>query len=417
MKTHNASAAPAVWSNADFRRLTAGQLVSQLGNQLQFLALPLIVLSISGSATQAGTVLGLGTATYLLTGLVAGALVDRWNRKRTMIWAEVGRALLTATIPLALYFHALTITQLYVVAVLTGVLTVLFQTANTTAIPNIVSEEQVPDALGATQAAGRALGIFGAPIAGLAYALGPVAPFLFNACSFLVSALSLRTIRASFQQTEAADLAATPRPDLLGDIREGLAWLQGQSVIRLLALVEAADALRYGVGYLLIIELARHTGADAVQIGLVFSGAAVGGLLGGVMAARVTRRWPLGQVAIVMLWVEALAFPLYAAAPSWLWLAAVALLESVIAPVYSVAIDTYRLAVTPDRLRGRVNSAIGTVLTGASAVGTILGGLLLTRLGAPTLTLVCAGWLAGLALLATASRGVRTARMPTPTLD
>ena len=154
-----------------------------------------------------------------------------------------------------------------------------------------------------------------------------------------------------------------------------------------------------------------------MQIGLVFSGAAVGGLAGGVAAARLMRRWPLGQVAIVMLWVEATAFPLYAVAPSWPWLAAVALLESVVAPVYSVAIDTYRMTLTPDRLRGRVNSAIGTLLTGASAVGTILGGLLLTRLGAPTLTLVCAGWLAGLALLATASRGVRTARMPTPTLD
>ncbi len=168
MKTHDTSTAPAVWSNADFRRLTAGQLVSQLGNQLQFLALPLVVLSTSGSATQASVILGLGTATSLLTGLVAGALVDRWDRNRTMIWTEIGRALLTATIPAALYWHALTLAHLYVVAVLTGVLTVLFQTANTTAIPNIIPEQQVPEALGATQAASRALGIFGAPIAGTA---------------------------------------------------------------------------------------------------------------------------------------------------------------------------------------------------------------------------------------------------------
>jgi len=417
LNTHTTSAALAVWSNADFRRLTAGQLVSQLGNQLHSLALPLLVLSISGSATQAGTVLGLGTATYLLTGLVAGALVDRWDRNRTMIWTEVGRALLTATIPLALHWQVLTLAHLYLVAVLTGVLTVLFQTASTTAIPNIVSPEQIPEALGATQAAGRALGILGAPVAGIAYALGPVVPFAFNACSFLVSALSLRAIRTAFQRTAPGAPPTTPRPDLLGDIREGLSWLRGQPVIRLLALVEAADGLRYGAGYLLIIELARQTGANAVQIGLVFSGAALGGLMGGVVAARLTRRWPLGQLAIVMVWVEALAFPLYAVAPSWPWLAAVALLESVIAPVYSVAIDTYRMTMTPDHLRGRVNSALGTLLTGASAVGTILGGLLLTRMGAHTLTFACAGWLVALAILTTASGAVRAATVPEPTRD
>ncbi len=413
MKPHRTAGAPSVWANADFRRLTSGQLISQLGNQLHSLALPLVTLSISGSTTQAGTVLGLGTATYLLMGLVAGGLVDRWDRRRTMIWTEVGRAALTATIPAALHWQVLTLAQLYVVALLTGILTVLFQTANTTAIPHLVPERQVPDALGATQAASRALGILGAPLAGIAYALGPVVPFAFNACSFLLSALSLHAIRRSFQQaTDGVEVTAL-RADLLADIREGLSWLRGQPLMRVLALVEAADGLRYGAGYLLIIELARHTGANAVQIGLVFSGAAVGGLLGGMVAPRVTRRWPLGRVAVTMLWVEALAFPLYAVAPSWAWLAAVALLESVIAPVYAVAIDTYRINVTPDRLRGRANSAVGTLVTGASAIGTILGGMLLTRLGAPTLTLVCAGWLVGLALLTTFSGPIRAAALPT----
>src|SRR5919199_3448671 len=105
-----------VWRNRDFRLLISGQLVSQLGNQLQFLALPLVVLSITGSATQAGLILGLSTATYLLVGLVAGALVDRWNRKRTMIWCELARAAITATIPVAFLWNAVTLAQLYVVA-------------------------------------------------------------------------------------------------------------------------------------------------------------------------------------------------------------------------------------------------------------------------------------------------------------
>jgi MFS family permease len=378
-----------IWRNGDFRLLLGGQLISQLGDSLQILALPLIVLSLTGSATQAGLVLGISTATYLLVGLVAGALVDRWNRKRTMIWCEVGRAVLTATVPLAMIFDALTMAQLYIVAA-----------------------HQLPDALGATHAAGSTLSIVGSSIAGAAYALGRAVPFVFNVVSFLVSAVTLRMIRTEFQQQPANE--ATPRGRRLAhEIREGLRWLWGQRVLRLLTIVEAADAMRFGAGYLLIIELARHVGAGPVQVGLVFTGAAIGGLAGGLLAGRIAGRFALGRVATVMLWVEAAAFPLYAVAPSWIWLAVVAFAESVITPIYSVAMDTYRLSITPDRMRGRVMSALQTLVTGGTAVGTMIGGVLLTWIGAPALALACAGWLLALAVLTTASRTLRNARAET----
>jgi MFS family permease len=394
-----------VWQNGSFRLLIGGQLVSQLGNQLQGLALPLIVLAITGSATQAGLLLGISTAAYLLVGLVAGALVDRWNRRRTMIRCELARAALTATVPIAVLGHALTMVQLYIVAVGAGVLTVLFHTANSTALPNIVRPEHLPDALGATRAAGSALGIAGAAVAGAAYGLGRAVPFAVNAISFLVSALTLSRIRAEFQETENPE-----RPSvrgLLGDIRQGLGWIWAQPVLRLLTVVEAADAVRYGAGYLIIIELARRVGADALQVGLVFSGAGIGGLLGGLAAGRIAGRFRLGRVAIGMLWVEAIAFPLYAVAPSWWWLAGVALLESVITPIYSVAMDTYRISITPDQVRGRVSGALGTLITGAMSIGTILGGLLLTSIGAPALALGCGVWLLALAALTTSSATIR----------
>jgi MFS family permease len=396
-----------VWTNRDFRLLISGQLVSQLGNQLQSLALPLVVLAITGSAIQAGLILGISTATYLLVGLVAGALVDRWNRKRTMIWCELGRAALTATVPVALLLDAVTMAQLYLVAVATGVLTVLFQTANSTALPNIVDEQDVPAALGATHAAGSALGIVGSAIAGAAYATGRAVPFAVNAVSFLASALTLHRIRAEFQ--EEAGPTRPSASELLRDIRQGLAWVWGQPVLRLLTVVEAADGLRYGAGYLIILELARRVGSDALHVGLVFAGAGLGGLAGGLVAGRIARRFRLGPVAITMLWVEALAFPLYAVAPSWEWLAGVAFLESVLTPIYSVAMSTYRIALTPDAIRGRVNGALGTLVTGAMSVGTVLGGLLLASIGAPALALGCGLWLLALAALTTSSGTVRRA--------
>ncbi|MDQ1598383.1 MAG: hypothetical protein QOI70_1807 [Microbacteriaceae bacterium] len=397
----------ALSSNIDFHLLVGGQLVSQVGNQLQSLALPLVVLSLTGSAVQAGAILAISTATYLLFGLVAGALVDRWDRKRTMIWCELGRAVLTASIPVAFLWNAVSIPQLYAVAIITGALGVLFQTANSTAMPHVVAPEQLPAALGISQAASSAVGIAGSALAGAAYAVGRFIPFLVNVISFLVSAATLSAIRPQFQGARI-DSARGPG-DLLREIREGLVWVWRQPVIRLLTIVEAADGLRYGAGYLLIIELARQVGADAVQIGFVFGGAGVGGLVGGLLAARVTKRYPLGRVAIVLLWAEAAAFPLYAVAPSWAWLALVALLESVLVPIYSVAMNNYRLRITPDRMRGRTNSAAVTLVTGAMSIGTIASGLLLEQIGATVLALACAGWLLVLALATTASRTIRTA--------
>jgi hypothetical protein len=171
-----------------------------------------------------------------------------------LVWCELGRAALTATVPIALLADALTMLQLTVVAVGTGVLTVLFQTANSTALPNIVRQDQLPDALGVTHAAGSGLGIVGSAIAGAAYGLGRAVPFAVNAVSFLVSALTLQRIRAEFQEDRGA--ARPSVRELLRDIRQGLAWVWGRPVLRLLTVVEAADGMRYGAGYLIIIELA-----------------------------------------------------------------------------------------------------------------------------------------------------------------
>jgi MFS family permease len=398
-----------LWRQHDFPLLLGGRLVSQLGDSLQFLALPLLVIALTGSSTQAGILLGSQTVVYLVFGLVAGALADRWDRKATMIWCEIGRAVVTASIPIAAAFGALGMPQLYAAAVLNGLLSTLFGAANSSALPNIVTTGELPRALGAAGAMSNALRIVGGSAAGIAFAVGRMFPFAFNAASFLASAASLRGIRADFQQVRAAG-TASPRV-LVSDIGRGLGWLWHKPVIRTLALIDAADSLRYGAGYLLIIMLARQLHANPTQVGLVFTGAGAGALLGSLLAPALTRRFRLGALSIAMLWVEALAFPFYAIAPVWWLLLVVAFVESVVSPVYTVVLDSYRLAVTPDALRGRVTSAIDALTTGGAAIGTMASGALIALLGAPTLTFVLAGWLTLLALLATLSATVRTARI------
>ncbi|MGW3044529.1 MFS transporter [Kitasatospora sp. NPDC001159] len=404
----NTSRSSGLLRNQDFSLLLSSQLISAIGDQAQFMALPLVVLALTGSATQAGFVLGLGTVSFLAFGLVAGALVDRWNRKVTMIWCEVGRTVLTSGVAVALWLDRLTMPQLCATAVLTGVLGTVFQVASTAALPNVVDARQLPTALGYQQSAGSAVSIFGAPLAGVLYAVGRVVPFAVNAVSFAVSAASLRLMRARFQ-AEPQDIR--PKDRLTTEILEGLRWLWREPVIRFLTLVAAADKVRYGAGYLLIITLAQQLGSSPLWIGVIFSGAAVGAMAGALVSDRATRRFPLGRIAVVMLWLEAVMFPLYALAPSPLLLAAVAAGESLVAPVYAVAMTTHQLSITPDELRGRAASAVTTLTTGALSIGALAGGALIGTLGAKPLVWLCGAWLFALALLTTANRAVRRAPM------
>jgi len=392
--------------NRDFSLLLSSQLISAIGDQAQFMALPLVVLALTGSATQAGFVLGLGTVSFLAFGLVAGALVDRWDRKTTMIWCEAGRTVLTAGVVVAAWLDRLTMPQLYATAVLAGILGTLFQVASTAALPNVVDAQQLSAALGYQQSAGSAVSILGAPLAGALYAVGRVMPFAVNAVSFAISAVSLRMMRAHFQ-TERQEIRARAR--ITTEIREGLGWLWREPVVRFLTLVSAADKVRYGAGYLLIITLAQQLGSSPLWIGVIFSGAAVGAMAGALVSNRATRRFPLGHIAVVMLWLEAVMFPLYALAPNPLLLAVVAAGESLVAPVYAVAMTTHQLSITPDELRGRVTSAVSTLTTGALSIGTLAGGALIGALGAKPLVWLCGAWLLALALLTTANRAVRQA--------
>jgi MFS family permease len=394
-----------VWRNRDFRLLLSGQVVSFVGDQAQFFALPLVVLAVSGSATQAGVVTSLGTASFLLFGLVGGALADRWPRKTTMIWCEAGRAVLIGTVALGLALDRLTLPHLYLVAALNGVLSTLFLSANSAALPNVVDRSQLSTALGYTETVNNTVRIFGAVAAGAMYSFSRVLPFALNAVSFLVSAASLRLIRRDFQQERRSGKP----PRLTAEIRLGLTWLWHQPVIRFLTLTSAADNLRYGAGYLVIVILAQQLGASSVEIGLIFSGAAVGALLGALVSDRIVKRYPLGKIAVTMLWVEALGFPLYAVAPNPTALGVVAAVESLVAPVYAVAMSTYRMAITPDELRGRVSSAKSTLTTGALSLGTLLSGMLITALGADRVVLLLSGWMVVLAVLTSANKAVRTA--------
>ena len=400
---------PSLWRNTDYLLLQGGQLVSYVGNQQQFIALPLLVLAITGSVVQAGLAVSLSTIAVLAVSPLAGALADRWNRKRTMLVCDAGRMLVTLTIPLAFWLGALSMPLIYLAVTLAGVLGTVFSAANTAALPNVVPAAQLPEALAQSQAASSGVRTFGALLGGTLYSIGSTVPFLVNAVSFGASVGSLGLLRSDLQhEREGAP------PPLLRSVAEGLRWLWDQPLLRFLTLVNGGDSLRYGAGYLVILVLAQQLHTSPRGIGAIFTGAAIGALLGNLVSGRVRARVRFGTLAIGMLWLEALMFPLYAVAPSALVMGLIAAAEEFVGPMYTVSITSYRLMATPDALRGRTSSTVQLVTQGAQSLGAILGGVLIESAGARWSAVILGGWLLLLAIATSLNRGVRAASLEMP---
>src|SRR5258708_3053415 len=408
-KSHDhTTTSPSLWRNHNYSLLQGGQIVSYVGNQQQFIALPLLILALTGSVLQVGIVMGLSTIAVIVVSPLAGALVDKWNRKRTMLLCDGGRLLLPLSIPLAFWFHVLTMLQIYVVVTIAGVLGTIFSVANTASLPNVVTQEQLPAALSQAQAAYSCVRAFGSLLGGALYSLGEVFPFLVNAISFGASVFSLGFIRGNFQSGQAG-----PRLPLHKSIAEGFAWLWKQPLLRFLTFVNGADSLRYGAGYLVILILAERLHTSPSGIGAIFTGAAVGALLGNLASNWARKRFPFGKIAISMLWLEALMFPLYAIAANAIVMCFIAAAEELVGPIYTVSLDTYRLMGTPDAMRGRVSSTVQLVMQGAQSVGALFGRLRIQGVGAKWSSLILGMWLLILAIATTLNRQVRRASLPT----
>jgi MFS family permease len=404
---HKSDALP-LWRNRNYLLLQGGQIVSYIGNQQQSFALPLLVLALTGSAVQAGIAVGLSAIATIVVSPLAGALVDRWDSKTTMLLCDAGRMLLVFTLPLAFWFHVLTMPQIYIVVTIAGALATIFSVANTAALPNVVTQDQLPAALAQSQAAFTGVRVFGSLIGGVLYSIGRILPFLVNGISFGASVLSLGIIRGSFQSSKEA-----PRQTLYAAIVEGFSWLWRQPLLRFLTIINGVDSLRYGAGFLVILIIARDLHTTPGGIGAIFTAAGVGALLGNIASNRVRKYFSFGKITISMLWLEALVFPLYAVAPDAIVMGCIAAAEEFLAPIYTVSLNSYRLIATPDAMRGRTSSTVQLVIQSAQSVGAIIGGVLVQEVGAKSSALILGGWLIILAIITTLNGRVRRASLQT----
>jgi MFS family permease len=396
---------PSLWRNRDFLLLWSGQAISTVGTQVSQLAFPLLVLFLTHSPVQAGLVGALRALPSVVLSLPAGALIDRWDRQRVMVLCDGGRALVLGSIPLAAVLGRVSLVQLDLVALLEGTLFVFFTVAEAASLPRVVTKEQLAHATAQNQAAEGMASLLGPAVSGALYELSRLLPFLADAGSYAVSAVSLLLIRTQFQGERAMG-----RRHLLAEVVDGLTWLWHQPLLFFMALLSGGMRFLATGSSLVLIVLAEQQGASAPVIGLILGIAGIGSIVGSLLAPNVQRRTSFGQAIMLTIWAYTLCWPLYALAPNALVLGSVTAVLFICEPIYSVVNLSYRLAIVPDHLQGRVNGVVRLISYIAIPPGLALTGILLQRVGAVSTVLLLAGGFVLLALATTLNPHLRHTR-------
>ncbi|MDQ0258505.1 MFS family permease [Sinomonas atrocyanea] len=381
----------ALLRSRSFLAFWTGQGISQLGVQLGQLALPVLAVSLLGAGEMdLGVLNAAAMAAFLVVGLPAGAWVDRWLKRRTMIRADLVRMAAMAAVPALWWAGALQMWHLYVVAAVVGVATVFFDVAYQSYIPLLVQRAQVAEANGKLEATAQVARMGGPALGGFLLTLVS-APVLFaaEAGGYLASALCLTRVR----DAEEAP-AAREGSSLAAEIGEGAAFVASHRLIRRIVASTATSNLFSSMAYVLMpLVILRELGLGPAGLGVMLSIGSVGGLLGALatpwLAAR-AGEGPLLPLGLMVGGAAVVLFPLaLAAGPGPLALALLSVGEfgmSFGVIVYNVMQVSMRQRVCPPRLLGRMNASIRCVVWGVMPIGSLLGGWLGERWGlVPTL--------------------------------
>jgi MFS family permease len=241
-------------SNREFRLLWSGQAISQLGSQISLVAYPLLALAVTGSPAKAGLVGFALNAPIAVLALPAGMLADRVNRKHLMVTVDGVRGVALASIAVAAATGHVLYPLIVLVALIDGAGFVATYVAERGAVRRLVPREQLGEAVARNESRTFAAMLAGPPIGGLLFGLGRAVPFLVDAISYAASAVSKLLIRTDFQE---------PRADrAIGDAREGLRWVWQRPFFRTCMLLFAGSNPIFTGLYLLVVVLAKRSGAS-----------------------------------------------------------------------------------------------------------------------------------------------------------
>jgi len=389
-----------LWRHADFLKLWSAESISVFGSQFSQLALPLVaVLLLDASAFAVSALFVVEFLPFILFALPAGVWVDRLRRKPILVLGDLGRAVLLGSIPLAYAFDALTLPHLYLVGFLVGVCTVFFDVAYQSYLPSLVERHQLVEGNSKLEVS-RSMSQLAGPGAagGIVSALGAPVAVLLDSISFVLSAVFLFAIRKRETLPERASKAE--RPSMLADAREGLRFVVGNPYLRAISMCTGTSNFFWSMGgALLVVYAVRELEMSAALLGLAFSLGNAGPLLAAFSTSRISSRLGVGPTILGMslLFSASLLFvPLATKALALPFLVASGVLGGFGGVAYNITQVSFRQAICPERMQGRMNAAIRFLVWGTMPLGALLGGTLGTWLGLRT-----ALWIAAIGALFT----------------
>jgi MFS family permease len=380
-----------LWRNRTYLLLWLGQAVSDLGTSCTQFAFPLLMVGLTHSIAAAGLAYSLGQLPYVLLSLPAGALVDRWPRKRVMVLSTCCLMVCAASIPLALDPPSgpLRLLLLYIIAFGLGVSLLFYDLAKSAALAWVVPKSQLTTAVAQNELIVGSCALVGPALGSLLFSISRLLPFVTDALSSLILLSSLFSIRSPMQ-----DERRTERHHLLLEVREGLTWLWEHEVIRSIVLISSYVNLTITASVLLVLDIVQQQHVPSVLYGLIVAAGGVGNLLGTALCPPLQRRIRMGRALGCALIVFVLLWPLYGFITTPLLLgvvfAGIALSDS----IRAIFMDSYRFAVVPDALQSRVSSVNRLIWFSVLTIGSSALGLSLEHLGVlPTVGIVWSGLL------------------------
>lgn len=357
--------------NRDFVLLQSGLLLSSAGSQMTAIAYPLLVLALTGSAAKAGIVAFVRLFAMAAFALPAGLAADHWQRRRLMIGAHALRALAIGALGVLIVFDEVVFWVVPVVAFVEGAGAALFGAAQHGAFRAVVPTPQLPAAVAVVTGREAAVSVASPALGGVLFGIARALPFLVHAVLYVFSAAALLLMRTPFQQERDPD-----RAPLRERLAEGFHFLWQNAFLRTVALLFGL-ANFIGPGVLLaIVVIGQEHGLTGGEVGLLVSAFGACILLGAFLSPVIRRRLPVRAVLLLELWTWT-GCAAFLAWPSVYVLTASILPTALVIPSTDSVVHSYRFALTPDRLQGRVGSAWSTIGLVIAPLGPLAAGLLL----------------------------------------
>ncbi|MEU6200225.1 MFS transporter [Streptomyces sp. NPDC047061] len=358
--------------NRDFLKLWTGAGISILGVRVGTVAYPLLMVWQNGSSVDAGLVGFAALLPVLLVQLPAGVMVDRWDRRRTMIVCDLVGIVAMGSVGVTLLFGHVTLVHLMAAAFVEGAASIFYRLSERAAVRNVVHADHLPAALSQNEARGRAAGLIGQPLGSSLFALFRGFPFLFTAVGHLVALSTLLLIRQDLQTKRTA-----PPRKLHAELAEGFAWLRQQRFLRAAVVLVAGTNILFQILSLTLVVIIKDSGDSPAVIGVIGMVSGVGGVCGALSGSWFGRRYSVATIVMGVFAVWTVLMPMVALTANPFALGGVFAGMTFGGALMNVAAGVYQVQLTPDELQGRVSSVAMLLSSGTNSLGPLIGGFLL----------------------------------------